>query len=76
MAYQTAEGTRLQQSVSLLRRHLIALRWLTKDSGEENMSATVRKLLEQAMRQRFGPNWLEHIEQELAETDAELLVVA
>lgn len=52
---------RLQQSVSLLSRHLAALRYLADQDGDTNLSATVRKLIEREMRSRLGLAWAEEL---------------
>ena len=59
---------RIQQSVSLLPRHLRGLRWLTNEAGDTNLSATIRRLIETAMRDRFGLDWEEVIDR--AESEA------
>lgn len=48
---------RIQQSTSLLPRHLRALKYMANEDGDTNLSATVRKLIEREMRQRLGLNW-------------------
>lgn len=76
MPYQNPGQNRLQQSVSLLPRHLKALDWLTEEAGETNKSATIRLLLESAMRQRFGPDWLSVIKRDEVDAEAEKEAVA
>jgi hypothetical protein len=54
--------SRLQQSVSLLPRHLRALRWLADKSGGDNLSAVIRNLVEREMRSELGLQWAEELE--------------
>lgn len=53
---------RIQQSVSLLPRHVRALRWLSQESGDTNLSATIRELIEREMRSRVGRDWPEALD--------------
>lgn len=58
-----ATEPRIQQSTSLLSRHLRALRYMANEDGDSNLSATVRKLIEREMRQRLGLNWATELEE-------------
>ena len=53
---------RMQQSVSLLPRHLRALKWLADKNGGDNLSAVVRTLIEREMRAELGMQWAEELE--------------
>jgi hypothetical protein len=57
-----ATEPRIQQSTSLLSRHLRALKFMANEDGDTNLSATVRKLIEREMRQRLGFNWASELE--------------
>lgn len=57
------QESRLQQSVSLLPRHLWALKWLADKNGGENLSSVVRTLIEREMRAELGSDWAEQIEE-------------
>lgn len=67
---------RLTQNISLMPRHMRGLEWLLKEAGEVNKSTIIRGLIEAAMRQRFGPNWLEVIERDEVEAQVESVVSA
>lgn len=53
---------RMQQSVSLLPRHLRALKWLADKNGGDNLSAVVRTLIEREMRAQLGIEWADELE--------------
>jgi hypothetical protein len=57
-----AEEPRLQQSVSLLPRHLRALKWLADKNGGDNLSAIVRNLIEREMRSELGLQWVDELD--------------
>ena len=63
---------RLTQNFSLYPRHVKALEWLLTETGGVNKSAIVQSLFEQAMRQRFGPDWLRVIERDSVDARTEL----
>lgn len=65
-----------QQSVSLHPRHQRALDWLNAEAGDTSKSATIRNLIESAMRARFGPDWLSVITRDDDEATAESVAVA
>ena len=68
-----SDGTRrVTRNVALLPGHEKALRWLTAEAGDTNVSATFRRLLEKEMRERFGADWLTIIEVDRSELRQEV----
>lgn len=59
---------RIQQSLSLLPRHLRAIKHMANEDGDTNLSATVRKLIEREMRQRLGISWAAELDDRERET--------
>lgn len=65
----TAIEPRVQQSISLLPRHRMAVKRLAFEDGDTNLSATIRKLIEREMRSRYGIEWADVLAQ-MEEGDA------
>jgi hypothetical protein len=66
----TDKRNRIAQPISFTPAHIKAITWL----GGNSKSGVLRLLIESAMRERFGANWLEVIERD--EAEARELVVA
>ena len=71
----TETRRRIAQPISFTPEHHRALEWLAAEAGDTNRSGAVRRLIEAAMRERFGPNWIDTIDEQ-AETKTEAQAVA
>jgi hypothetical protein len=70
----TDKRNRIAQPISFTPAHIKAITWLAQEQGGNSKSGVLRLLIESAMRERFGANWLEVIERD--EAEARELVVA
>lgn len=70
----TDKRGRIAQAVSFTPAHMKAVKWLDAEQGGIGVSGVIRQLVEAAMRERMGVNWLEAIERD--EAEARELVVA
>lgn len=72
----STDPERVLQNVVLHDRHKKGLTWLSQEAGATSASAMVRSLIESAMRDRFGANWLAVIQRDEAEAETESVAVA
>lgn len=70
----TDKRTRIPQPISFTPAHMKAITWLAAEQGGNSKSGVIRQLVEAAMRERFGPGWLDHIERDEAEAKSEMAV--
>lgn len=60
---QKSESKKRLQALSLDRHHQRALAYLARETGDPNMSGLIRRQIETQMRERFGPNWAQRLDE-------------